>query len=120
MQGLYIPSVSQADICQTALFTKSFTGRKQGLSSPNPIPLQICVKTREIWAKFFLDSTSTVEETMSNVSGVLEEIVHKGGRHLKSRDSHDGGVDGPVVNQPTEARCTFFFGSMWELLPECR
>ena len=54
-----------------ALFTKSFTGRKQGLSSPNSMPLQTCVRTREIWAKFFLDSTSMVEETMSNVSGVL-------------------------------------------------
>jgi len=71
MKDVYSPSTSQTDIWTMALFTKSFTGRKQGLSSPNSIPLQTCVRTREIWAKFFLDSTSMVEETMSNVSGVL-------------------------------------------------
>lgn len=118
VQDVYSPSTSQADICQTALFTKSFTGRKQGLSSPNPAPLQICVKTREIWAKFFLDSTSIVEETMSKVSGVLREMVHRNSGYFKSGASHDGGVDGPVVNQPTEARRVFFFGGMRKFLPE--
>ena len=98
MPGIYSPSISQADTCQIAFFTKSFTGRKQGLSSPNSIPLQICVKTREIWAKFFLDSTSIVEETISKVSGVLGEIIHKNNGYSKSRCSHDGRIDGPVVN----------------------
>ena len=63
--------MSQADTWPIALLTKSFTGRKQGLSSPNSMPLHTCVNTREIWAKFFLDSTSMVEGTMSKVSGVL-------------------------------------------------
>ena len=77
MNDVPSPSMSQADIWTMALFTKSFTGRKQGLSSPNSMPLHTCVRTREIWAKFFLDSTSMVEETMSNVSGVLGEGIHK-------------------------------------------
>ena len=98
----YLPSMSQADIWPTALFTKSFTGRKQGLSSPNSMPLHTCVRTREIWARFFLDSTLMVEETMSNVSGVLGEIVHNNRRGSNSRGLHDGRVDSPVVEQPTE------------------
>ena len=77
------PSISQVDTCPMALFTKSFTGKKEGLSSPNSIPLHTCVNTREIWARFFLDSTLMVEETMSKVSGVLGEMVHS--NHERSR-----------------------------------
>lgn len=56
---------------------------------------------------------------MSKVSGVLEESVHKNSGCLENRGSHDGWIDGPVIDQPTEARCVFFFGGIWELLPEC-
>ena len=57
-----------------------------------------------------------VEETMSNVSGVLVGMVHKNNGYLKSRGSHDGGIDRPVVNQPTQTGRVFFFSGMWELL----
>ena len=112
------PSISQADTWPIALFAKSFTGRKQGLSSPNSIPLHTCVKTREIWAKFFLDSTSIVEETTSNVSGVLGEIVHSDRRRSNNRDLHDGRVNRPIVDQPTEARSVLFLSGIGEFLPE--
>ena len=111
--------MSQADIWLTAPLTKSFTGRKQGLSSPNSMPLHTCVNTRETWARFFLDSTLTVEGTMSKVSGVLRETVHNNHGYSHNRDLHDGGVDGPVVEKPTKARGIFFLGGMGELLSEC-
>jgi len=110
--------MSQADIWPTALLTKSFTGRKQGLSSPNSMPLHTCVNTRETWAKFFLDSTLTVEGTMSKVSGVLGETVHNNREYSHTRDLHDGGVDRPVVEKPPKARGVFLLGGMGELLPE--
>lgn len=56
---------------------------------------------------------------MSKVSGVLGEMVHENNEYSKGRGLHDGGVDGPVVNQPAEARCAFFFGGVGELLPDC-
>ena len=59
-----------------------------------------------------------VEETISNVSGVLGETVHNNRGYTNSIDSHDGGIDGPVVDQPTEARGILFFGGVGELLPE--
>ena len=118
MKDVCSPSVSQADIWPTALLTKSFTGKKQGLSSPNSMPLHTCVNTREIWARFFLDSTSTVEGTISKVSGVLGGMVCNNHGCSHKRGLHDGGVDRPVVEKPTEARGALFLGGMGELLPE--
>ena len=60
-----------------------------------------------------------VEETMSNVSGVLGKIVHSTRGCSNNRNLHDGGVDGPVVEQPTEARSVLFLSGVGELLPEC-
>jgi len=118
VRDVYSPSMSQVDTWPIALFAKSFTGRKQGLSSPNSMPLHTWVSTREIWAKFLLDSTSMVEETMSNVSGVLE-VVHSNCKYPNSGGLHDGGVDRPVVDQSTEARRVLLLGGVGELLPEC-
>jgi len=56
---------------------------------------------------------------MSKVSGVLGRIVHRNRAYPDSRDLHDGGVDRPVVDQPTKARSVFFLGGIGELLREC-
>ena len=60
-----------------------------------------------------------VEETISKVSGVLGRMVHGNRGYSYSRDLHDGRVDRPVVDQPTEARSVFFLGGIGELIREC-
>ena len=55
---------------------------------------------------------------MSNVSGVLGGIFQSNYGYPNNRDLHDGGVDGPVVDQPTEARSVLFLGGIGELLPK--
>ena len=56
---------------------------------------------------------------MSNVSGVLEEGVRNNRGCSDGRGLHDCGVNGPVVDQPTETRSVLFLSSVRELLPKC-
>ena len=50
--------------------------------------------------------------------GCWEESVCKSQGYFGSGCLHDGGIDRPVVNQPTKARSVVFFSGMWELLPQ--
>ena len=61
-----------------------------------------------------------VEETMSNVSGVLGGGgIHNNRRYSGSDGLHDGGVNRPVVEQPTKTRSVLFLSGIGKLLPEC-